>query len=262
MIVPGDLLTIGSGGIVGFVLGLVGGGGSILAVPLLVYVVGIRSPHIAIGTSAVAVAASALFNLAGHARAGNVKWPCGLLFAASGAAGAYVGSLLGKRIDGDQLLAVFGFLMIVVAAAMLRRPAAQGDASVRLTQQSAPRLAPPLVGYGVGVGTLSGLFGIGGGFLVVPGLLASTRMPMLTAVGSSLVSVATFGATTAASYAWSGLVDWRVAALFVAGGVGGGVCGGLASQRLAKSKGALSQVFAAVVAVVGVYVAVRGLAAF
>ncbi len=95
-------LATGSGGIVGFVLGLIGGGGSILAVPLLMYVVGVSSPHVAIGTSAVAVAVSAFGNVIGHARAGNVKWPCALVFAASGVAGAAIGSNLGKQMDGQR----------------------------------------------------------------------------------------------------------------------------------------------------------------
>ena len=93
---PHDVLAIFSGSIVGFVLGLIGGGGSILAVPLLVYVVGVSSPHVAIGTSAVAVALSALANLWGHARAGHVKWRCALVFAAAGSAGAVLGSTFGK----------------------------------------------------------------------------------------------------------------------------------------------------------------------
>ena len=90
------LLSIASGSLVGFTLGLVGGGGSILAVPLLVYVVGVPSPHVAIGTSAVAVAASAAANLAGHARAKTVKWPCAIVFALAGIAGAAGGAQLGK----------------------------------------------------------------------------------------------------------------------------------------------------------------------
>ncbi|MCF8478726.1 MAG: TSUP family transporter, partial [Pseudolabrys sp.] len=98
------LLTIGSGSLVGFTLGLVGGGGSILAVPLLVYVVGVPSPHVAIGTSALAVAAGAAANLAGHARAHTVKWPCALVFALSGTAGAAGGAHLGKLVDGTRLL--------------------------------------------------------------------------------------------------------------------------------------------------------------
>lgn len=99
-----DILAVGSGAVVGFVLGLIGGGGSILAVPLLVYVVGVRSAHVAIGTSSVAVALSALSSLAGHARAGNVRWPCALAFAASGIVGASLGSTIDKSFDGQRLL--------------------------------------------------------------------------------------------------------------------------------------------------------------
>ena len=107
------LLAIASGSLVGFTLGLVGGGGSILAVPLLVYVVGVRSPHIAIGTSAIAVAASAAANLAGHARAQTVKWPCALVFAVAGIAGAAGGAQLGKMVDGTRLLLLFGVQGVV-----------------------------------------------------------------------------------------------------------------------------------------------------
>src|ERR1700736_2877113 len=93
-----SLLSIGSGGIVGLVLGLVGGGGSILAVPLLVYVVAVRSPHVAIGTSAVAVAASALGNLLPHWRNGNVKWACAAVFATAGVMGAFGGAAAAKAM--------------------------------------------------------------------------------------------------------------------------------------------------------------------
>ncbi len=101
------LLSIASGSLVGFSLGLVGGGGSILAVPLLVYVVGVPDPHVAIGTSAIAVAASAAANLLGHARTGSVKWPCALVFAAAGIVGAAAGAQLGKMMDGHRLLMLF-----------------------------------------------------------------------------------------------------------------------------------------------------------
>ena len=255
-----DLLAAGSGALVGFVLGLIGGGGSILAVPLLIYVVGVASPHVAIGTSAVAVAASAAANLAGHARAGNVKWPCALVFAAAGVLGAALGSHVGKAIDGQKLLLLFGLLMIVIAALMLLRKRAAGNPGVRLTTASAPQLLPRLLAYGAGVGTLSGFFGIGGGFLVVPGLLASTDMPLLSAIGSSLVAVTAFGITTAASYALSGFIDWRLVAFFIGGGVVGGLLGSRLAGLLAPRKALLLQVFAGVVAVVGAYVVVRGVA--
>jgi uncharacterized membrane protein YfcA len=256
-----DLLATGSGTLVGFILGLIGGGGSILAVPLLVYVVGVASPHIAIGTSAVAVAVSAAANLAGHARAGNVKWPCALVFAGAGVVGAAIGSYLGKAIDGQKLLLLFGILMLVIAGMMLLRKHSAGNPSVRLTTTSAPQLLPRLIGFGAGVGALSGFFGIGGGFLVVPGLLASTQMPMLSAIGSSLVAVTAFGITTAASYALSGFIDWRLVAFFIGGGILGGLFGARLAGLLATRRALLSQAFAGIVAVVGLYVVARGVSA-
>jgi hypothetical protein len=101
----------------------------------------------------------------------------------------------------------------------------------------------------------------GGGFLIVPGLIAATGMPMIFAIGSSLVSVATFGFTTAGSYALSGFIDWPLVALFISGGVLGGLVGRRASSALATRKHLLSQSFAAIVAIVGAYVVARGLPA-
>ena len=111
---------------------------------------------------------------------------------------------------------------------------------------------------GLGVGALSGFFGIGGGFLIVPGLIAATGMPMISAVGTSLVSVSAFGATTAANYALSGLIDLRIAALFIAGGLAGGVGRGQARRRLSQRKSALRLVFGVAVILVGIYVTARG----
>ena len=257
-IVMTDLLAFCSGGLVGFILGLIGGGGSVLAVPLLVYVVGVTSPHIAIGTGALAVGLSALGNLVQHGRARNVKWQCASVFAGAGIVGALIGSSLGKAFDGQKLLLLFGFLMIAIAAAMGWRKASAGDPDVQLTGASAARLLPKLLGYGLSVGALSGFFGIGGGFLVVPGLIAATDMPMISAVGSSLVSVTAFGLTTAASYAVSGLIDWRLAAIFIAGGVGGGIVGARTARHLSTGKETLRMIFAGLVAAVGIYVVARG----
>ena len=253
------LLSISSGGLVGFTLGLVGGGGSILAVPLLVYVVGVPGTHVAIGTSALAVAASAAVNLAGHARKRTVKWPCAIVFALAGIVGAATGAHLGKLVDGQKLLLLFGVLMVVVGALMLKPRKSGGDPDVRLTAMSAGRLLPFLIGTGFLVGAMSGFFGIGGGFLIVPGLMAATAMPLINAIGSSLVSVSAFGLTTAASYAWSGLVDWQLAGLFIAGGALGGLAGIKLAHRLAGHKHALTLIFAGVVIVVGLYVIARSI---
>ena len=229
-------------------LGLVGGGGSILAVPLIVYLVGVRSPHLAIGTSALAVAANAALGLARHARLGNVKWRCATVFAAAGVAGAAIGSTLGKAFDGQKLLFLFALVMIAVGLLMLRRRRQTGAPDVRLGRENAPKL----LGYGLGAGLFSGFFGIGGGFLIVPGLIAATGMGMLDAVGSSLVAVTAFGLTTAANYAFSGLVDWALALVFVAGGLAGSLLGTRAAQRLSKG-GHLTSVFAALIFAVAAY---------
>ena len=245
----------------GFVLGLVGGGGSILAVPLLVYVVGVPSPHIAIGTSAIAVALSAAVNLIGHARARTVKWPCAITFATAGMIGAAGGAQLGKMVDGARLLALFGGLMIVVGVLMLRPRQAAGNPDVKLTRESLPQLMPMLAGLGLAIGILSGFFGIGGGFLIVPGLIGATAMPLINAIGSSLVSVTALGLTTAASYALSGLVDWRLALLFVLGGSIGGLLGVRLAKYLSGRKTVLTRIFSGIVITVGFYVISRSLTA-
>ena len=251
------LYGVGAGALVGFVLGLVGGGGSILAVPLMVYLVGVGDPHVAIGTSAFAVAMSAAINLANHARRGNVKWRCAAVFALVGAAGAYLGSSLGKAFDGQRLLALFALLMLAVGMLMLRGRGSGGDAGVVLDRRTAPRLAL----FGGLAGVLSGFFGIGGGFLIVPGLMAATRMPILFAVGSSLVGVTVFGLTTAINYARAGLVDGLLAVAFAAGGLGGGMLGARMATRLSRSRGALNRVFAGLIFAVALYMLYRSLGA-
>jgi uncharacterized membrane protein YfcA len=245
-----QLLIAGFGGaLVGFSLALVGGGGSILAVPILVYAVGIRDPHLAIGTSAVGVAANALAGLIGKARAGAVKWKCGLTFAAAGVAGAALGSIAGKASDGQGLLVLFALLMIVVGVLMLRRGERPGDPHVSLGRHNFAEL----VGFGFGTGLLSGFFGIGGGFLIVPGLIAATGMPIFNAMATSLLAVTSFGVTTAASYALSGLVDWAIAAAFVGGGIAGATAGGRLAAHLATRRGALTRLFAALIFAVAAY---------
>jgi hypothetical protein len=250
-------LAATSGSAVGYSLGLVGGGGSILAVPILVYLVGVENPHVAIGTSAVAVALNAAAGLAMHARAGTVKWRCASVFAAAGVAGALLGSTLGKMIDGPHLLALFAVLMMVVGGLMLRHRGGEGDSTVRLSRQNLPNL----LGLGLAAGGLSGFFGIGGGFLIVPALMLATRMPIVNAVGSSLVAVTVFGLTTAGNYAWSGLVDWSIAGLFIAGGVLGSLLGQRSAQWLAGRKAALNTIFSALIIAVAIYMLVRSLTA-
>ena len=254
-------LAIGSGALVGLILALVGGGGAILAVPLLIYVVGVSSPHVAIGTGAVAVAGSTLAGLIAHGRRGTIKWRCALVFSAAGIVGALAGSSLAKITDGQLLLALFGLLMLVVGVNMLLRRGDAGGEGVVLTWLNARELAPRLIVIGFGVGALSGFFGIGGGFLIVPGLMLATAMPLLNAVGTSLVAVFSFGAATASNFAISGLVDWPIAAFFVGGGALGGILGAWLSRRLAGSRDALRLVFAGVVIAASFYVLWRSILA-
>ncbi|MFM2300986.1 MAG: hypothetical protein RLZZ84_722 [Pseudomonadota bacterium] len=247
------LLAALCGVLVGFTLGLVGGGGSILAVPLMVYVVGVKNPHIAIGTSALAVAANALAGLANHARAGNVNWRCGGAYALAGVIGAFAGSSLGKAVDGQKLLFLFALLMLVVGGLMFRGRGNEGVEGVVCNRDNFPKVAT----FGFGTGMLSGFFGIGGGFLIVPGLVASTAMPVFRAVGTSLVAVSAFGLTTAFNYAVSGLVDWPLAGSFIVGGIAGSVIGTAASRRLSAHKGRLTTVFAVLVVLVACYTLYR-----
>lgn len=245
--------ALGSGALVGFSLGLIGGGGSILATPLLLYVVGVAQPHIAIGTGALAVSATAFINLAGHARAGNVRWRCAIIFAAVGTFGALVGSSIGKLVDGNKLLFLFGLVMLAVGAMMLR-PRSETAAPERDADLKTCLLTAAIACL---TGTASGFFGIGGGFLIVPGLLLATRMPMINAVGSSLLAVGCFGLATAINYAFSGLVDWLVAGQFIAGGLVGGLLGMALANRLSRGKDTLKRIFACVIFAVAAYVLYR-----
>jgi uncharacterized protein len=253
-----DVFAALSGSAVGFFLGLLGGGGSILAVPLLLYVVGVEDVHLAIGTSAVAVAASAAFSLALHAKSGAVKWSCAIAFALSGSVGALAGAALGKATDSQKLILAFAVAMVGVGISMLLRKSDAGDPDVKIS----PKLAGRLIPTGFVTGTASGFFGIGGGFLIVPGLIGAANMTMLNAIASSLVAVTAFGAATAASYAVSGLVIWKLAFIFTGGGALGGFLGQWAGRKLASKKGVLNKSFAAFIFVIAIYMAVQSFAAY
>lgn len=243
-----------SGALVGFTLGLFGGGGSILAVPLMVYLVGVPNAHMAIGTSAFAVSANAFTNLLGHARAGHVKWRCAGVYSVGGILGAFIGSSIGKLVDGQKLLMLFAFLMIFVGVLMFRKRGSEGNPGAQCSRENVSKVA----GFGGVTGIFSGFFGIGGGFLIVPGLIASTGMPILFAIGSSLVAVTAFGLTTALNYAISGYVDWALAGIFIAGGIAGGLAGGVVADHLSTKKGTLNTLFAGLIFAVALYMLYRG----
>ncbi|RZJ96662.1 MAG: sulfite exporter TauE/SafE family protein [Brevundimonas sp.] len=247
------LLAALSGGVVALLLTLFGGGGSVLAVPLLMYVVGVADPHVAIGVAAAGVALNALTALAGHARAGRVRWPCATLFALTGAAGAWAGSSLAKTIDGHQLLLIFAVAMGAVGASMLRPRAAVVRQEPRLNWAMSPRVGLA----GAGVGSAAGFFGIGGGFLIVPGLMASTGMSLATAQATSLLSVAAFGATTAGNYALAGWVDPGLVGAMTVGGVIGTLAGLPLARRLGSHAALGRTLFGSLILIVAAYVALR-----
>lgn len=173
--------------------------------------------------------------------------------ASAGVLGAMAGSTLGKAVDGGKLLFLFAFVMVAVGIAMLRPRAGDGDPTVRLN----PAIAARLLSVGFATGAISGFFGIGGGFLVVPGIMLGSGMPILNAIGSSLFSVGAFGLTTAANYAASGLIDWGVALKFVIGGAVGGLVGIGVATRLGAHRRVLSIIFAGVIFAVAAYMLVR-----
>lgn len=247
------LLAAMSGGGVALLLTLFGGGGSVLAVPLLLYVVGVRDPHVAIGVSAAGVALNALTALAGHARAGRVRWPCATLFAITGATGAWFGSSLAKMIDGHQLLLIFAVAMAAVGVSMLRPRVVLARPEPRLNWAMSPGVSLA----GAGVGSAAGFFGIGGGFLIVPGLMASTGMSLAAAQATSLLSVAAFGATTAGNYALSGWLDWGLVAAMAAGGLIGTMAGLPLASRLGANAILGRRLFAGLILLVAAYVALR-----
>lgn len=249
------LLAGMSGGVVALLLTVFGGGGSVLAVPLLLYVVGVRDPHVAIGVSAAGVSLNALTALAGQARAGRVRWPCATVFAVTGAAAAWVGSSVAKAIDGRHLLLAFAVAMAMVGLAMLSSRKGDGDPGVRLNRDMAPRVAAS----GAGIGVAAGFFGIGGGFLIVPGLMWATGMTLAAAQATSLLSVAAFGASTAVNYSLSGLVDWTLVGAMTVGGAAGTVAGLPLASRLGADAALGRRLFAGLILVVAAYVAVKAI---
>lgn len=248
------LLAVLGGAIVGLLLTVFGGGGSVLATPWLVYVVGVADAHVAIGTSAAAVAVNAATGLMAQARAGRVKWPCATVFAVSGLTGALAGAHFAKQVDGKTLLSWFAVVMIAIALSMLLPKRSEGDPGVHLTPAMVLKLAP----VGLLTGLAAGFFGIGGGFLIAPGLMAATGMTLANAGASSLVSVTLFGSATSLSYAASGLVAWPLFAALVLGGAAGTLGAAPLSRRLAQQPRVARSIFAAMVIGVAGYILLSG----
>lgn len=214
-------LTVVLAVFVGIALGLLGGGGSILTVPLLAYVTGMEAKQ-AIATSLLVVGSTSAIAAISHARAGRVQWRTGLIFGVAGMAGAYGGGLLARFIPGTLLLIGFAVMMIATAIAMLR---GREDSEVAPADPNHRIPVPKVVTEGLVVGLVTGLVGAGGGFLVVPALALLGGLPMPVAVGTSLVVIAMKSFAGFAGYLSSVTIDWTVAAMVTAAAVVGALAG-------------------------------------
>jgi len=266
------LLTLIFGALVGFSLGLTGGGGAIFAVPLLVYGLGVPARE-AVGVSLLTVGATSLVGFVQRALSRMVEFPTGLLFAVAGMIGAPVGATLADQIPEAVLLGLFAVLMLVIAVRMWLKasdlsahlpiimddnagPTCRRDpqGKLRLTSQCAMLLAV----IGLGAGVLSGLFGVGGGFIIVPALVMFSGMGMQRAIGTSLLVITLISASGTASHLLTGKdLTLSTAGLFTVGSVAGLFAGSGLAQSLAGPT--LQRVFAAAIVVVALFVMVRTL---
>ena len=212
-------LTVGLAVFVGVALGLLGGGGSILTVPLLAYVAGMDAAR-AVATPLLVVGVTSAVGAVSHARAGRVQWRTGLIFGVAGMAGAYAGGLLARFIPGTVLLIGFAVMMIATAVAMLR-----GRKTIQTTEGAHRMPVPKIIAEGLVVGLVTGLVGAGGGFLVVPALALLGGLPMPVAVGTSLVVIAMKSFAGLAGYLSSVQIDWGLALAVTAAAVVGALIG-------------------------------------
>ena len=231
---------------IGLSLGLIGGGGSIITVPMLVYVLGVP-PHQAIGMSLAVVGATALVSVFLHHRNQSVAWRTGTVFAAGGIVSSYGASKLTRLVSPPVLMLLFAGLMLVVATVMLIRPH-------RAEGHHVPNL-PRELAAGFGVGALTGFLGVGGGFLIVPALVVFGGLGMKAAVGTSLFVIAVNCAAGLAGHATQGGFDLKLTALVTAMAFGGAVVGAHLAHRVHHAS--LRRIFAWFVVAVALYLIVR-----
>jgi uncharacterized protein len=234
-------LVLGFG--IGLSLGLLGGGGSILTVPALVYLVG-QSPQAAVTTSLAIVGGNSLLGAAFHNGHGTLNWKVAAFFGGAGMLTAFAAAGLSKHFSPAALLVAFGVLMLVVAALMLLRRDREGSA-----MQQRPWWVALLAGAGVGV--LTGILGVGGGFLIVPALVMLVGLPMYQAVGTSLIIIAANSAAGLLGHLDQGLFDLSLTFIFVAAGLAGTFAGSRLAHRLPAAR--LKQAFALFVIVLAVF---------
>ena len=244
------LIALALAVLVGVSLGLMGGGGSILTVPILTYVLGM-APREAIAASLFIVGVTSAVSVLSHARARRVRWRVGLVFGLAGMAGAFAGGLLGGLIPGVVLMVLFAIMMIATAAAMIRgrKKPADGNGGPK----ELPMLRIVLDGFVVGVAT--GLVGAGGGFLIVPALNLLGGLPMAIAVGTSLLVIAMKSFAGLAGYLFSTAVNWPIVLAFTGVAVAGSFAGAMLAGRIPEK--ALRRGFGVFVLVVGAFVLVQ-----
>lgn len=236
------LLAILIGGLIGLSLGMLGGGGSILTVPALVYILG-QDPHAAVSASLVIVGMNAVTGAWMHWNAGHVRLKAAALFGGVGLMAAFAGARLSKLLPSVVLLVLFALLMLIVATLMLRGAVAKPN------DTDSPIWWKVLLG-GLGVGFLTGFLGVGGGFLIVPALVLLLGMNMRDAVGSSLVVIALNSAAGVLGHLGEGSMNWTIIGLLLAGGFPGLLLGSRLAHRLPVAR--LRQGFAVLVIVLGI----------
>lgn len=250
------LLPLLFGAAIGLSLGAIGGGGSILTVPILVYVIG-QEAHAATATSLAVVGATSLAGAIPHWRAGRVSLATALPFGLAGIGGAFVGAWMNHLVPGRLILGLFGILMLLVAARMIvasRLPLpVRGGAAVVTAGGDWERWLRVAVA-GLTVGLLTGFFGVGGGFLIVPALVLVLGFGMRSAVGTSLVVIAINSASGLLAHLRYGGIDVGLSLLFVVGGVVGALLGAAVAGRVDERR--LQRWFAALVVAVGIWLIV------
>ena len=213
--------------LIGLSLGLLGGGGSILTVPILVYALGLET-HVAIATSLLVVGATSVAALIPHARAGRVRWKTGLLFGSMSMVGAFAAGRVAQYIPGVILLLAFGAMMVVTAVAMMRK----GKKPPAQVEPGAERSHLKIVVEGLLVGAVTGLVGAGGGFLVVPALVLLGGLEMREAVGTSLLVIAMKSAAAFAGHATAVEIDYGLAGMVTGAAIAGSFVGAAAAQKV------------------------------
>lgn len=234
--------------VVGLSLGMLGGGGSILTVPLLVYVAGVDA-KVAIAASLFVVGVTSLTGMLSHARQGRVMWRTGLIFGLAGMVGAYGAGLVGGRLPGNVLLVAFALMMVATSVAMLR-----GRKTPATSHQTSDGQLPikRIIIDGLVVGVVTGLVGAGGGFLVVPALVLLGGLPMSVAVGTSLLVIAMKSFAGLAGYLTSVELPWGLVLGVTAAAVVGSLIGGRLAGKVPEAR--LRQAFGWFVLVMGVFV--------